>query len=854
MIDRMSVRIAVTAALLTSQVTVSMAEEAADPGTLTEVVVTGTRRTDRTVAESAVPIDVFTADDLKSQPSGDLNTVMRSMVPSFNVGRYVGVLSDGSGFVRPPTLRGLPPDQILVLVNGKRRHRSALVQLNGGALTGGAQGVDLAQIPTVAIERLEVLRDGAAAQYGSDAIAGVMNFGLKRGTDGLEVNTRYGQYSRGDGDSTQVSANLGLPLGDTGFFNVSAEYLRSLETSRGGQRPGAYALLQARPDLAGAIANPVQRFGDPDVKAYRSFVNAGYEFANGAELYAFGNYGESDQAAQFNFRQPLSAVGPAQSGVGTQLYPASTVFNPIYLDRLPDGTYDVNGRKFSFLEVTPHGYNPRFLGDVSDQSLTAGYKGETGSGLTYDFSASHGESKIEYRMADSFNLSLGPDSPRSFYLGSLEQRETNFNADFAFPVDVGIASPLTIAFGVEHRDESYIIGEGDYASSAIGPYTYQELSDGSFAAQPSGTNGFPGFGPSVTVNDSRKSYGVYIDAEGDLTQALTLGLAARYEHFADFGSTSNGKISARYAVNERLAFRGAASTGFRAPTPGQLFTTAGITFFIGPNPAEFLTLPATSAAAEYFGAQPLDPEKSVNFSVGLVATPLDDLDITVDYYNIKVTDRIGLSGIFDITTPEERAAMRDRGVANWATLSSLNFFTNAFATRTQGVDVVATQRTPTGAGTFFTTVAVNYNASKVIERDPAVIDDIRKGNIENQLPKVRGSVTQSWTLGDLSVMARGNYFHSWTDYGLVENGGQKTFGSEVTFDLEASYTYNSITFALGAENLLDAYPDRDIRSRGLPNSNWYESTQSEVNGSRYGDASPFGYNGMFFYGRLSMHF
>jgi iron complex outermembrane receptor protein len=842
-----------------AQTTTSADEGAAELDTL---VVTGTRRTDRSIADSPTPIDVLSARDLQQQPSGDMNVMLRNLVPSFNVGRFIGINSDGSAFVRPPTLRGLPPDQILVLVNSKRRHRSALVQINGGSLAAGAQAVDLAQIPAIAVERVEVLRDGASAQYGSDAIAGVINYQLKRNNSGGELTAKYGQYYEGDGENYQLTGNIGLPLTDRGFVSVSGEYLRSYETSRGNDRPGVLALRRARPDLADKIRDPAQLIGDPDVEAKRVFINAGFEFSDAAEVYAFGNYGKSHQESEFNFRQPYSAVGVAQNGIGTQNYPASSVFNTIYLDQLPNGTWDVNGRTFSFLSVFPYGYNPRFIGDIRDVSATGGLRGTLPSGLRYDFSASRGESRIVYHINNTLNLSLGPNSPTEFYAGTLTERDTSFNFDLSYPLEMGLASPVTLAVGAEHRTERYIISEGQPESYAVGPYAFQRLSNGGTASQAPSSNGFPGFSPKFTTDSSRDSYAFYGDAEGDITERLSLGVAVRYEHFSDFGSTTNAKVSGRYEISDAVAIRGAASTGFRAPTAGQLFTAAGVTGFVGASPTENVTLPATDPAAVFFGATPLKPEKSVNLAAGVVIEPFSGASLTIDYYNIKVEDRLGRSQnfqIIDTANPAAEAATREKlrelGVANWATIGNLNFFTNAFATRTQGVDVVASYRRDTDYGLFTTTLAANYNKTKVTERNVRIINDVTKGNLENLTPQLRGSLTQAWSNGPLALLARANYYGSIVSYALPVNGGTIKFGEEVTLDLEGRYDFNdNFSFAMGVENLLDEYPDQNIRSRGLPNSNWYESTQSGSEGARFNDASPFGYNGGFWYARFTARY
>lgn len=825
-----------------------------------EIVVTGTRRANRTVTETSVPVDVFDSQLLATQAPSDMNNVLRNLVPSFNVATFT--LSDGSSFIRPPNLRGLPPDEILVLVNGKRRHRAALVQIWGGSLASGAQGPDLAQIPTIAVDRIEVLRDGAAAQYGSDAIAGVINYTLKRAADGISVNGRYGQYYRGDGENLQLSANVGLPLGPDGFVNASFEHIRQGITAPGGQRVGAYLLSQQQPDLD--IENPANSIGDPRIRAYRGFVNAGLDVGENGQVYAFGNYGESRSQIAFNWRQPVDLFGPDVDGNGnTTLYEKSGVFNDIYLDRLPDGTYDVNGRRFNFASVFPAGFAPLFRGHITDMSGAAGYRDQTSFGLNFDLSASFGMNRIDYNMSRTANPSMGPDSPTSFYLGRLEQRETNFNADFSYELDAGLASPITIAFGGEHRREAYAIELGDQNSYKIGSYYYQELSNGETTSQSVGSNGFPGFGPDSTVDNSRSSYAAYLDVEGDVLAGLTLGGAIRYENFSDFGGTTNVKGTARYEFSDALAVRGAASTGFRAPTPGQLYTNNVATNFRGADPIETATVPPTAAAAKYFGAVPLTPEKSTNFSVGFVFTPSPRLTLTVDAYEITVKDRIGYSQIFQVDVPDDpaqtainRAALRDLGVVNWATLGEVQYFTNGFATRTRGVDVVLNHNFATETmGRFQTTLAANYNKNKVTRFEEGILSPERIGNIEHMNPKFRANMTETWTLGDFTVLGRAAYYHKWKDFAQMWAGGNAAFGSEFTFDLEVSYQMtDNIRLAVGGENIFNNYPDKDRRSTGTPDQNWYRFTDAQVDGNRYPGSSPFGVNGGFWYVRANLNF
>lgn len=862
---------------------IETAEPAAQDVADESIIVTGTRRTDRTVTQSAVPIDVFSAETLETQASGDMNNLLRNLIPSFNVSRFA--IADGTTFVRPPTLRGLPPDQILVLVNGKRRHRAALVQIGGGSLAAGAQGPDLAQIPTIAIERIEVLRDGAAAQYGSDAIAGVINYGLKR-DPGLEVNTRVGQTYEGDGENYQVALKYGLPLPEGSYATFSFEYLRSEQTNRGVTRPGALLLAAANPSLYGNLPNPVQIWGDPFVEAYRGFINTGFAVTDDIEAYFFGNMGQSNQEGDFNYRQPVSILGPNQLGQGstTNYAAAGGVFTTLYTRVIPGlvdsrgrPVYDGLGPTFNFREVYPLGFTPRFFGTVKDLSTVGGVRGNV-SGLNFDFSASYGENSIDYYMANTLNPSLGPDSPTDFYMGRLTQRETNFNADFTYPLDIGLASDLTIAFGGEHRNEAYQISVGDPASYAIGPYALQSYRNAAGAivtntAQQLGSNGFPGYGPDSAVNQGRNSYAFYGELEVDPLPGLSVSGAIRYENFDGFGSTTNWKATARYEFSPAIAIRGAASTGFRAPTPGQLFTTNVATAFSGPNPVEAAIYPVTTLAAQAGGATPLRPENSKNYSAGLVLTPAPALSITVDYYNIEVEDRIGLTGNILVDNSaltaqqiaDRRAILRAANVPNAETLGQFRFFTNAFATRTQGVDVVANWAFTTSIGRFATTLAGNYNETKVTRADVintgnafgtlTLINRERRGDIENGLPKFRGNITENFTSGPVSVTARASYFDEYTSYALPGDGGDKTFGSEWTFDVEVGVEVTDFArLAIGAENLFDNYPDRNYRATGLPNQNWYVSTGGTVSGSVYPDSSPIGFNGGFYYARLNLDF
>ena len=885
------------------------AEESKEDAT---IVVTGTRRSDRTVLESAVPVDVFTADDFKAQPAPQLQTILQTLVPSFNQQR--NLLGDASAFVRPPTLRGLPADQILVLINGKRMHRSALVQVAAGALNAGSQGADLSQISGIALGRLEVLRDGAAAQYGSDAIAGVINLGLRRDT-GLEFTARYGQTYQGDGQDTQLSAFYGTKLGDDGgFFNITGEFIDQNIWDRSVARPSV-APLRAQNIITDFPTG--NRLGGPENRAYRAVFNMELP-AGDTTFYAFGNYGWQRQGNDFNLRIPVTVThAPINGRPGTAT--TSRSVNPVFLNRVgftATGTplWDENGATFNINDDSRfptfrNGFVPFFEATNEDIGLVGGFKGEE-KGIKYDISLMYGQNQIRYFMSDTINASLGPATPTDFYMGKLVQREFNLNADFNTEAEIGFAKPLFIAWGFEVRREAYEVGLGDKASWEVGPYAAQSLVRCTLAAatvpcstpgavlNPTvvrvatslpGSNGFQGFGPASVIEGGRNNYSAYIDFEATPVEGLDVGVAARYDYFNDFGDTFNGKISARYAFNDVVAVRGAASTGFRAPTPGQQFTqnlTTGFPFG-STVPLGIATVRPDSPIGQFFLAQPLSPEKSTNFSGGFVVTPGGGFNITLDYYNIKVEDRIGITGNLNpnqangtgLTATQFLLA---QGVAEAAELGALRYFTNAFDTRTQGFDLVIQHKADTGFGRFNSSLAINYNKTKVTDRKVITgtlangqslsnfrpVDDVRVGNIEQSNPNWRAVLSTTWQKGIFDATARGSYFGKFTSFndpitsGIGPTPGidaaqaaalypvpfSKTFGAQVAFDLEVGATFKeNYRIAVGAQNLFNTFPQRETR-------NAFPQTGGQANGSLYPDTAPIGQMGGFWYLRASARF
>ena len=507
-------------------------DEPAGPGTETAeqnqaIIVTGTRRTDRTVLESSVPVDVFSADDFKAQPAPQLQTILQTLVPSFNQQR--NLLGDASAFVRPPTLRGLPADQILVLINGKRFHRSALVQVAAGSLNAGAQGADLSQISSAAVGRVEVLRDGAAAQYGSDAIAGVINIGLRRDT-GYEVTARYGQSYEGDGEDTQLTAFYGTELGkDGGFLNLTAEFIDQNVFDRSVARPSIapLAALGIIPDQPTG-----NRLGGPENRAYRATINTEIPIGD-KTFYAFANYGWQRQGNDFNFRAPVTTNHdpiPGRPGTASTGRAVPPVFlTQIGFDAQGRPQFDVNGATFNlndddrFPEFR-NGFIPFFETTNEDIGIVAGLKGE-GSGINYDLSLMYGVNQIRSFLSDTVNASLGPNTPTEFYAGKFVQREFNFNADFNTEADIGLGEPLFIAWGAEVRREAFEVGLGDQASFEVGPFASQRLFQCTLAGTPvpcatpgasaptfvrtqtvlPGSSGCQGFGPASVVEGGRNN-------------------------------------------------------------------------------------------------------------------------------------------------------------------------------------------------------------------------------------------------------------------------------------------------------------------------------------------------------------
>jgi len=747
---------------------------------LEDIVITGTRSNPRTAISSVAPIDNFVAEELERQGNGDLTENLKNIVPSFTATPMTG---DGAAFVRPTSLRGLPPDASLILVNSKRRHRSALIAHFGAAMNAGSHAVDIGHIPSIAVKNLEVLRDGAAAQYGSDAIAGVFNFILKDAKQGSEIQTTIGKWYGSDyGSETdyKVALNVGLPLTEKGFINLSGEYSFNEELKRGRQHDLAK-------DLVGA-PDPAMNWGRPESSGFRSFWNAGIEMAENVDLYSFGNYSNTYGNYSFFFREP-NKIG--------------------VLTNVPNDPQDPSKGNFSWAEHFPLGFTPRLEGWQSDISSVTGIKGMLPGAVNFDLSASFGYNRISYQLNNTLNPSWGPYSQKSFRPGDLQQFERNINADLSKE----FTDDLNVAIGFQTRNETYTMYEGDPQSYLPGPWAevsnlIDPETDTFYNAPSIGANGLAG----TTYNDAGafegSSWGAYADVEYDITQDILVQAAYRHEEFKDFGSTDNFKLAGRYKITDWLTIRGGYSTGFHAPTPGQANVVTITTSFDGVTGTQVQegTVSPTDSLAVSLGGKALVPETSQNISAGLASRVSDNISLTIDYYQITVDDRIVKS--------------RALQIENNPLFKELAFYTNSLNTRTSGVDAVASWKSRDTR----ISLAYNYNITEVLSQEQVNgKDPVSDGtilNLENNLPKNKINASISHNFGAISGMIRANYYSGTID----ERGGDLLEDKEVVdpamlLDLEFTYPVSdNLRLVLGANNILNTYPTEieTRKSQGMP--------------------------------------
>ena len=797
-----------------------------------EVITTGTRARARSVEDSPAPVDVLSADYFANQGGTDLSNLVRNVVPSYNVNTQP--ISDAATIVRPANLRGLAPDHTLVLINGKRRHRAAVIYWLGNGVADGAQGPDISTIPSIALKQVEVLRDGAAAQYGSDAIAGVMNFILRDDAEGITLEAKYGEFSEGDGQNYSISGNIGLPLTSSGFANFSFEYGESDDTDRSVQRDDAAALIAAGNTN---VANPAQIWGSPEISnELKLFGNLGIDLDDGMQVYMHGNFAQKHVDGGFFFRNPntrgavFSGDGGATLLVGDLLDAADGVLDgsagcPVVTitNDVPDPTalaqVFADDNCFSFQEIFPGGFTPRFGGDVTDAAITAGVRGETDNGLRWDFSAGAGINDVDFFIRNTVNASLGPATPTAFDPGDYTQVEQMINLDFGYsPTD-----NTNLAFGAEWRNEQFEITVGQQESFEIGA-----LADQGFSAA---SNGFPGFSNIAGGVFDRKNISLYVDGEWEPTDSLLLGAAVRYEDFDDFGTTTNYKLAANYRLTDTFGVRGTVSTGFKAPTPGQsnAFNVSTEFDLVLMDLVNNGTVPSTSGPALLRGGQALEPEESTNFTFGTFFN-IGDLDVTIDYFQIEVDDRISLTQDFALT-PAEVDQLIAEGITSAGNLANFRFFANDFDTETKGIDIVATYPVDWSAGNTVFSLAFNNTDTEVVNPGNN-IGATRIREYEEGLPETRYNIAANHSMGDWRFLARVSYYDDWFDSedGIVYDG-------KTLIDLEGAYRFNdTFSVVVGLQNAFDETPDEN------PNA-------AAGVGNLYSQFSPFGFNGAFWYVR-----
>ena len=771
-----------------------------DEARIEELVVVGTRRTEHSTSTLPVPVDVLLAEDLEAYGYGDTLDVLTSLTPSFNVGREP--ISDAATLIRPANLRGMPADSTLVLVNGKRRHRGGVIGEFVAGINKGAQAVDVAPLAGIALKRVEVLRDGASAQYGSDAIAGVLNFVLEDDPTARRLQLEYGSSSVGDGDQITLAGVYGANLAGGGFGTVSVELKDSAPTSRGSQDPQATRLVA---NGYTSVADPVVIWGAPDVENdFKVLVNAAVGAGTG-ELYAFGTWSGRDVDGSFFYRNPNTRSGVFAGADGNllvaDLEPDDGIAcrDVIVTDGLADpaalDAVIADPDCFVYNEWFPGGFTPRFGGEVGDASMTVGWRGERANGLHYDFSVSAGRNEAVYRIRNTVNASYGPNTPTAFDLGAQVQFERVANADFTLPIDVGAASDLNVAFGFQHHKEVFEMVAGDTESWAPGGFEDQGFSVGS--------NGFQGFSADVAGRFDRESIAAYVDLDVDATTRWLVSGALRHEQFSDFGATTNGKLASRFELTDALALRAAVSTGFRAPSIGQSNLRRAATVFVDGQLTESLTLPPTNPVAMLKGGRQLQPEESVNVSVGAVFA-VGAIDVTLDWFHIEVDGRIALTQ--QNLGARDHADLLAANIVGAETVTAVSFFVNDIDSETTGVDLVAETDFDLAGGRAGVLLAYNVTDTTITNAGVTLsAAGIRE--LEDGLPDSRANLTIDYVRGNWGGRARMTYYDSVYEHLFNCESCAISTGAMSVVDAEVTRTAGRYTVSLGLRNLFDSYPD-----------------------------------------------
>lgn len=816
------------------------------------MVIVGRRDKPRSILDSTVPIDVLPSEDIINQSATDLPDLLRNLVPSYNVNAQP--IADAATVVRPANLRGLAPDHTLLLVNGKRRHRASVISWLGNGLSDGAQGADLSPIPSIALKQVEVLRDGASAQYGSDAIAGVMNLQLKDSYNGGSLQLKPGIYQAGDGLTYHIAGNIGLGREDL-WANLSLEYGAADETDRSIQRDDAATLIAAG---NADVADPAQTWGHPIIRNDIKFIgNFGTDISDNFKIYGHANYAQKQVEGGFYFRNPNTRGAVFSNDDGeTLLVGRLSGEGEVPIVKITDNVPDPEALKlvlddpnlFTFQdpEFFPGGFTPRFGADTQDGSLLVGLKGTLVGFFGWDLSAYYGRHASDFFINNTVNASLGPDTPTEFNPGDYIQSDTNFNLDFTLPVH----NMVSLAAGGEYRTETFDIIQGQKESWQIGPLASQGFS--------SGSNGFPGFSDIAEGSWSRSNFAGYLESQLSPLEYWTIIAAIRGEYFDDFGSTLNYKIATNYGITDTikslisvdpgldLKVRGGYSTGFRAPTPGQQ-NAFNVSTEFGENNTLVNkgTIPSTHAAAGLVGGKALEPEKSKNFTIGAVISH-SIASLTVDFFNIKVEDRLAPSRDFnrgEDITEEQIQQLVDEGITSAGNLQEFRFFTNEFETNTQGIDVILTAPILNGA----VSVAYNFTETKITKYNPDILNEVRIRLLQEGLPRHRGNVTLTQSIvTNLGVLGRVNYYGPWYENAV----GAQTYAAAYLVDLEISYTVaNNLGITLGVNNVLNVEPDNVTEAD--PD---IENFTGAIVGRPFGEYSPYGFGGTFWYSKISYGF
>ena len=800
----------------------------------------GSRARHAAAEELAVPVDVYSVEELKRTGSTETTQILANLSPSVNFPKQA--VTDATEIVRPFTLRGLSPDHSLVLINGQRRHTTSLLNVFSNGSAPGSSGVDLNAFPSSAVERIEVLRDGASTQYGSDAIAGVVNLVLKEGQFAPFINTSTGQYRPGkgyqnDGTTNDVSGGVGLRLG-RGSLSLFGQYLNREATNRacpdgsfGDENGVADSVANCQVIIKrNGVPQPNVHWGDGIERDVHTFANLRLPLnaAGTTEFYAFGGYSDRDGTGNGFFRKPQ------------------------------------NSRNWP--QIYPLGFLPEFRPSVIDYSAAGGIRTALGPWAA-DIGANYGYNGFDFNLRNTLNSSLGPslttptapgadgmlgtaDDPgipnqTSFDAGALRRGEFNLSANLSRSMDVGMPNPVNVAFGVAFRSENYKVIAGERASWIQG---YHKTADSSGLAQ-GGSSVFQGFAPSDASSHSRTNIGGYVDLETNLSKNVLVNAAGRVESYSDFGQAITGKAAFRYQPTPKFVWRGAASTGFRAPSLAQSWYSHTTTAIQNGVLIEVGNFPVTNRASRIFGAKPLQEEKSINLSTGFAWSPTNDLNFNVDYYHIGIKDRILLGTTYDGTSdPVVARILLDSGLTQ---IAGVQFPTNALDTKTDGIDVIGNYRLIAGSGTLDFSLAYNYTQNGITRVDPLpvilrgtatiytdALDDVTRNSIVRNRPNDRASFTANYSISRLHALGRASYYGDFRD---GSSDGIETFGAKTLFDSEIGYRFDAVNVSVGARNLFNVYPDQQTIADNTNNGTF-----------PYPGASPFGYNGRFVYVRTEI--